>query len=151
DYARRICRAASAECNQPQIARQIARAQTVAAVERLARADRCIAATVAQWDSDPWLLNTPGAVVDLRAAQFRHADREDYMTKCTAIAPSQAKPNAFLQFLDRVTGRNQDLRAYLQRLLGYALTGVTREHALAFFHGTGGNGKSVLLATVSGI
>lgn len=35
--------------------------------------------------------------------------------------------------------------AYLQRLSAYMLTGETREHALVFFHGTGGNGKSVLL------
>jgi hypothetical protein len=38
------------------------KAKTVAAVEALARSDRCIAATTAQWDADPWLLNTPGDV-----------------------------------------------------------------------------------------
>ena len=36
-------------------------------------------------------------------------------------------------------------------MLGYALTGITREHALFFAYGTGANGKSVLLSTVSGI
>jgi putative DNA primase/helicase len=40
---------------------------------------------------------------------------------------------------------------YLKRLFGYALTGITREHALAFLYGTGANGKSVLLSTVAGI
>src|SRR5262249_29998495 len=87
DHARRVCRRASAECNTPTVAKQIARATTVAAVERLARADRRLAATVDQWDSDPWLLNTPGGVVDLRSGLRRPARREDYMTKCTAIAP----------------------------------------------------------------
>jgi putative DNA primase/helicase len=71
DYARRICRTASAECDKPKIAKQIARAQTVMTVERLARADRRLAATVDQWDSDPWLLNTPGGVIDLRTGLLR--------------------------------------------------------------------------------
>jgi putative DNA primase/helicase len=151
DHARHVCRTASGECNKPKIARQLARAQTVAAVERLARADRRLAATVDQWDSDPWLLNTPGGVIDLRSGLLRPVRREDYMTKCTGVAPSDAEPTAFLAFLARVTGGDHELQQFLQRLFGYALTGVTREHALAFFHGTGGNGKSVLLGVAAGI
>ncbi len=151
DLARRICRTASAECNMPNIPRQLARLQTVTAVERLARADRRIAATVDQWDSDPWLLNTPGGVIDLRSGLLQKIRPEDYVTKCTAVAPSEAEPTTFLAFLARVTGGDHGLQQFLQRLFGYALTGVTREHALAFFHGTGGNGKSVLLGVASGI
>ena len=37
-------------------------AKTVYAIERLARSDRRLAATVDQWDADPWLLNTPDGV-----------------------------------------------------------------------------------------
>jgi putative DNA primase/helicase len=44
-----------------------------------------------------------------------------------------------------------DMVAFLQRMFGYALTGSTREHALAFCHGTGANSKSVLLSTAAGI
>ena len=73
------------------------------------------------------------------------------MTKCTAVASSEAEPVVFLAFLTRVTGGDEELQQFLQRLFGYALTGITREHALAFFHGTGGNGKSVLLNTIAGI
>jgi putative DNA primase/helicase len=43
------------------------------------------------------------------------------------------------------------LQRYLQRIIGYALTGSTREHAMFFFHGTGANGKSVLVSTVAGL
>jgi putative DNA primase/helicase len=151
DYARHICRAASAECSKLKLANQIARAQTVAAVERLARADRRIAATVDQWDVDAWLLNTREGVIDLQSGRLRPARRDDYMTKCTAIAPDDAEPTAFLAFLARITGEDFALQQFLQRLFGYCLTGVTREHALAFFHGTGGNGKSVLLSVATGI
>jgi putative DNA primase/helicase len=41
--------------------------------------------------------------------------------------------------------------AYLQRAVGYALTGLTQEHALFFAYGTGANGKSVLLSTAAGL
>src|SRR5271168_4869019 len=54
DRAWGICREAAAECNQAKVASVVASAKTVAAVERLALVDRRIAATVDQWDSDPW-------------------------------------------------------------------------------------------------
>jgi putative DNA primase/helicase len=151
NHSRRLCREASAECNEPGPAVQIARIRTIKAVIDLARADRQIASTAHQWDADPWVLNTPGGAVDLGTGQIRPARQEDYATKCTAVAPSEAEPRTFLAFLERVTGGDCELQGFLRRLLGYALTGVTREHALAFFYGTGGNGKSVLLNTVSGI
>jgi putative DNA primase/helicase len=59
DFGRKVCRSAASECDK-KFANSIASAKTVAAVERLARADRRLAATVDQWDVDPWLLNTPG-------------------------------------------------------------------------------------------
>ena len=65
DLSRKVCREAAAECNKDKIASNLASAKTVAAVGRLALADRRIAATVDQWDADPWQLNTPNGVVDL--------------------------------------------------------------------------------------
>ena len=79
--------------------RVIASAKTVAAVERLAKADRRIAATIDQWDADPWLLNTPGGVIDLRTGQ-RRPSPDDYLTKITAVAPGGDCPR-FLAFLER--------------------------------------------------
>jgi putative DNA primase/helicase len=149
DLSRAICRAASAECNTKHRS-QLASAKTVAATLSLARADRRIAATIEQWDSDPWLLNTPGGIVDLCAGQSRLAIPQDYMTKMTAVAPGGACPR-FLAFLDEVTDGDGALCEFLQRMFGYCIIGSTREHGLFFFYGTGANGKSVLLNTVSGI
>ena len=42
------------------------------------------------------------------------------------------------------------MQHFIQRMCGYALTGVTREHALFFVYGTGANGKSVFLNVISG-
>jgi putative DNA primase/helicase len=48
-------------------------------------------------------------------------------------------------------GRDADLAAFLSRMLGYAMTGVTTEHAIFFAYGTGANGKTVLVRTAAGI
>jgi putative DNA primase/helicase len=54
-------------------------------------------------------------------------------------------------FLGRITAGDFGLQEYLKRLTGYALTGLTREHVLAFLYGTGANGKSVFINTISGV
>lgn len=150
DLARKVCRKESAACKDKRLAPRIASAQTVYAVERLARADRLHAAAVEQWDADPWLLNTPGGVVDLRTSRLREAQREDYCTKICAAAPG-GQCQQWLMFLERITGGNRELQSFMQRVAGYALTGETREQALFFLYGTGANGKSVFLNTISGI
>lgn len=149
DRARAICRNASSETSQAGTALRLAQARTVAAIEHLARCDRRHAATVDQWDADAWLLNTPAGAVDLRTGKMRPADRTDYSTKITAAAPDGDCPR-WRKFLDRVLP-DEELQKFTQNMLGYALTGSTREHALFFLHGPGGNGKSVVLQTISGI
>jgi len=74
DEARKICRAASAECNGTEAEKKgLASAKTVAAVVSLARSDRRMAATIDQWDADPWVLNTPDGVIDLRTGKMKLA------------------------------------------------------------------------------
>jgi putative DNA primase/helicase len=150
DLARAVCRQASSECDSPRVAAVIASAKTVAAVERLAKADRRHAATVEQWDADPWLLNTPSGVVDLRTGQTRLHRAGDHMTKITTVAPGGECP-LWKQFLARITNNDQGLLAFLQRIAGYALTGITREHSLFFGHGTGANGKGTFINTLTAI
>jgi len=117
DLSRAICRQASAECNKGRIAAAIASAKTVAAVERLAKADRRHAAAVDQWDADPWLLNTPSGVVDLRTGLLRQHDPTHHMTKITAVAPRAGCP-LWHAFLSRITGDDGELHDFLQRVSG---------------------------------
>lgn len=130
------------------ILRQILAKSTFAAIEGIARADRAIAATSAQWDSDAWLLNTPAGVIDLKTGELAEHKPELYLTKCTGAAPGGSAPR-WLEFLRRVTGEDEDLISYLQRIVGYMLTGSTREQVLWFFYGTGANGKSTFVNAVS--
>jgi putative DNA primase/helicase len=50
-----------------------------------------------------------------------------------------------------VTGGNPDLQSYVQRVVGYTLTGSVREEALFVLYGTGNNGKSTFRETAHAI
>lgn len=132
------------------VAQKFGSSATVASVERLARADRRHAATIAQWDADPWLLNTPNGVIDLRTGSLRPGDRLAYMTKITHVAAGGSCPT-WHRFLHTATAGDGELIAFLQRMAGYCLTGSTRDHALFFVYGTGGNGKGTFLNTLQWI
>jgi putative DNA primase/helicase len=147
--AREICRTAAMMSNS-KARKALASGKTRAAVVSLASDDRQLAATVDQWDRDHWLLNTPDGVIDLRTGGARPARPDDYITKITAVGRGGECPT-WRSFLERVTGGDDELQAYLRRLAGYCLTGLTREHALFFAHGTGANGKSVFISTLAGI
>jgi hypothetical protein len=69
------------------------------------------------------------------------------MTKITTATPGGDCPTGGVP--REVTGG--ELQAYLQRMVGYALTGSTSEHALFFLYGTGANGKSVFVNTLATI
>jgi putative DNA primase/helicase len=154
DHARGLVREASSEVlegnGSQKLAAVVASAKTISAIERLARADRQHASQTGDWDKDPWLLNTPTGTIDLRTGQTRPHDRRDLITKMTTVGPGETCPK-WLEFLNRIFDRDQNLIAYVQRVLGYSLTGSVQEHALFFCYGTGGNGKGVLLGTWHGI
>jgi putative DNA primase/helicase len=148
--ARAVCREAASQCNDDKPAAMLASAKTVAAVERLARADRRLAATVDQWDRNNWLLNTPAGTVDLRSGTVLPHRPTDYITRITAASPGAPCPS-WHEFLERVTAGDHNLQRFMQRMFGYALSGDTSAHALFFLFGTGANGKSVTVDTIAGI
>ena len=88
--------------------------------------------------------------IDLQTGEQFAPRREDYMTKVAAAKPGGECPT-WLAFLERVTDGDHDLQDYLQRAVGYCLTGCTREHVMFFLYGTGSNGKSVFINTISGM
>jgi putative DNA primase/helicase len=125
-------------------------AKMVGAVQTLARADRRLAATIEQWDADPMLLNTPDGVIDLKTGDLRPHRPSDYMTMITAVGPRGDCPK-WKAFLHRVSGGDEALIAYLQRVAGYCLTGLTSEQAMFFGYGVGANGKGTFLHTIGSV
>ncbi len=145
--SRGICRAASRKADTPKLKSKLASASSIGSVERIIRSDPKHAANIEEWDPDPWLLNTPEGVIELKTGVLRPHQRIDRMTKITTASPRGECPQ-WLAFLAQVTGGDAELLAYLQRMAGYCLTGLTTEHALLFLYGTGGNGKSVFVNTL---
>jgi putative DNA primase/helicase len=150
DMARHLCKELTMEINSKSEIKKVRSSKTVAAVIQIARADRRLASTIDQWDSNPLELNTPGGVIDLRTGEARPHKPEDYMTKTTAVGPGGKCP-MWMKFLETLTCEDKDIESYLKRVCGYCLTGDTSEEALFFLFGTGGNGKGVFLHTIAGI
>jgi putative DNA primase/helicase len=150
DLVRKLIREVAVECNEPRVSKQMASSKTVAAVKTMAESDRQHATHSDEWDADLWLLNTPTCTVDLRTGEKREHSKNDYITRIAAVGPGDERPN-WRAFLERITAGDKELQAFLQRVVGYALTGTTAEHALFFLYGTGANGKSVFLNTIKGI
>ncbi len=128
----------------------IAKAATAAGVERLAKSDPVLS-TTRDDDKDGFLLGTPDGTVDLRTGAIRQAAKGDLLTKSTAVTPdAQASRPVFNKFLHEITDGDGDLQEYLQLVAGYCLTGSTREEALFFVYGPGGNGKTKFLNALAG-
>jgi putative DNA primase/helicase len=102
-----------------------------------------------QFDSDPFLLNCLNGTIDLRTGELRPHRREDY---CTRLAPVRYDPAArsklWERFLLEVCGGDRNLIEFLQRAVGYSLTGSNREEKLFFVHGPAAAGKSTFLEAV---
>jgi len=117
-----------------------------------AKADSRIAVRAEQFDADPMLLNTAAGVIDLKSGIFRDRLPGELFMKRTAVTPDfTKKPERFLTFLSETQAHNEEVVAYLQKYFGYCLTGQTIEQNIVFMHGSGGNGKSVLVNTIAGI
>lgn len=111
----------------------------------LASTERGIVVTPDHLDADPFLLNCPNGILDLRTGDLGPHDPARLLTKMTGTPyePGAAGP-VFARFLDRVQPA-PEMRDYLARLLGHALEGRVVSHVLPIFHGDGGNGKGTLL------
>lgn len=104
------------------------------------------ATVIDQWDADPMLAAARGATIDLRAVVHRAVDRADYLTmRLGAQYDPEATCPRWLQFLDEVFAGNVELIAFVQRAVGYCLTGDVREQKIFLLHGAGANGKSTFL------
>ncbi len=123
----------------------------------LTEAEPHLVVTPNELDTDPNLLAFINGVVDLRTGQVRPHRREDFITKLVPFNyNSTARCPQFQRFLFRIMGATPDasqgdleraarLVSYLQRVIGYALTGLTSEKAVFLVYGVGSNGKTTLL------
>lgn len=118
-------------------------ARRISAMLKLASTEPELCVTADQLDADPWVLNCTNGTIDLRTGKLRAHSRADLLTKLVPVAYDvKAKAPRWESFLLEVMKGNAAVAAYLQRAVGYALTGDTREQCLFFCYGKGANGKS---------
>jgi putative DNA primase/helicase len=97
-------------------------------------------------DANPWLFNVNNGTLDLQDGTLRPHHRADHITNLASVLydPDATSPNWFA-FLDQIFLGDWDVIGYVQQVFGYALTGDISWQCLFLLHGSGQNGKSVLL------
>ena len=96
-------------------------------------------------DRDPWLLNVQNGTLDLRTGELLQHNPDDLITKLAPVVfDPDAKAPIWDAFLERILP-DVKVRTFLQRLIGYSMTGLTIEQIIAFLIGNGANGKSTLI------
>lgn len=105
-------------------------------------------ARVDQFDAHPWLLNCQNGILDLNSGTIeRHTPSKLQVSITAAEYNPAADAPVFDKFLSEMLP-DDEVRGFVQRLFGYCLTGLTREHIFPIFHGPGANGKSTLLGSL---
>jgi putative DNA primase/helicase len=90
--------------------------------------------------------DSKNGIVDLITGELRCSNRSDLITKRAHVTHSiDAKCPRWLKFINEIMDNDKELVDYLQKIVGYSLTGNTTEQKFFFLHGFGANGKSVLL------
>lgn len=150
-----------------------------AAKSVLGLVETMLTSSVDEFDADPWALNTPGGIVDLRTGEIRPHDPDARCTMICGCAPGpsfadqvaeasagesdsdddpfwlrdaeEAELTDWQQFLKTVTCGNAELERYIQVIFGMAAVGKVYQEGIAIFYGGGSNGKSTLCNPVAGV
>jgi P4 family phage/plasmid primase-like protien len=104
-----------------------------------------VAASITDFDAKPMLLGVQNGVVDLKTGEFRAAQADDFILKKSKAAfdPNATCPR-WEEFLKQILPQ-PGLISFIQRAIGYSLTGLTVEQVLFFLYGIGANGKSTFI------
>lgn len=110
-----------------------------------------IPASPDDFDSYNDFLNVQNGVINLRNGELMPHDSRLMMSKITNCEydVKRRKPKLWLKFLDDVTNGDKDLQEYIQRSIGYSISGSNREQCAYFLYGMGNNGKSTFLDTIA--
>jgi putative DNA primase/helicase len=125
----------------------------LASVDWTIRDRTSLAITGDEWDSDPDLLGCLNGVIDLRNGESRSGHPSDYIK---SVAPTEwhgidVPAPQWGSFLSDIYNADSELMLYMQRLLGYSITGYNTEHKFPIFWGSGRNGKSTLIEVLGNV
>ena len=116
---------------------------------RMATSDRKIRVDVESWDADPHLMGVSNGVVDLRTGELLRGRPDLNITRRSPISYQPGMTNIrWTQFLDFATGGDKEYQDWLQRAVGYTLTGLSNQDVLFMVYGPPGSGKNTFVETV---
>ncbi len=100
-----------------------------------------------QLDRDRTIIGVKNGVLDLKTGELKPHDSKYFLTKQIPIPyiADAPKPERWLKFLDEIFLSDKELIRYVQKAVGYSLSGSNAEQCAFFLHGTGNNGKSIFL------
>lgn len=121
----------------------------VASMIVMARSEPGIEVSVGELDTDVWLLNVQNGTIDLRTGALREHRKEDLLTKISPVTfDARAECPTWERFVASIYNDDADLIRYMQRNIGYALTGSQQEQICLILWGGGSNGKSTKVRTL---
>lgn len=126
------------------------REASINAMVSLAKAEPGVPVLPEDLDKNSWLLNVLNGALDLRTGELQPHDPRDMLTKLVPVDyDADAQAPTWERFLGEIFDCNAGLIGFLQRAVGYSLTGSTQEHCFFYLYGTGSNGKSTFITTLS--
>ena len=128
--------------------KDIRKVETSSALSGILRIASCLhplSIPAERLDTDPYLLNCDNGTLDLQTGELRAHNPDDLITKITGCEfDPRAHGSSFETFLGEVLPKD-DVRGFVQRVVGQALVGRVEEHVLPILTGIGSNGKSTLV------
>ena len=105
-----------------------------------------------EFDNNDMLLNTKNGYLDLSSGELHEHDKEKMFSKVTnSEYTDTARPDTWISFLNDIFNYDQDMIQFIQKSLGYSLTGSSKEQVMFILLGNGRNGKSLFVNTISRI
>lgn len=127
-------------------------AERIFAIPKLAKTDDRVKTRSEDLDADPWLFNVGNGTINLQTGSLYDHDRTDLLTKRSPVEYHARGPKAtcprWLSYLEEAFEPYPEVPAFLKRLVGYTLTGITREQIFVVLLGPQGTGKTTFIETL---
>jgi putative DNA primase/helicase len=121
----------------------------ISAAIKSANSDPRVVVGVEQWDGADHLLGVANGVIDLKTGELLKGRPDLYITKRAKVSYTPGLRNVrWEQFLDYATGGDKELQEWIQRAVGYTLTGLSNQDVLFLVYGPSGSGKNTFVETI---
>lgn len=102
-----------------------------------------------EMNRDVYLLNLRNGTLNLKTGKLQEHNRKDYITRLVNVdfKPGATCPN-WVEFVDKIFMSNRELIEYIQKSIGYSMTGDSNLQCFYILHGQGSNGKGTFMKAI---